>query len=1112
MNLYCLNDLMENMPEFRKICSLLLNNSKSKTVISLPGTAYSIFTASIYDVIRSPVLFVSAHPESAKRSYEQMKLWVAAENCIRYFPEVDLLSSTMSIDPQVNSERLRILSQLLDWHPGSRDSQVTPFVVASALSLANRSITSNDLISGRLDVYKGLEIKQPVLLEKLQSIGYEYDQVVEVPGTFVKRGGIVDIFPADREQPVRVEFLGDEVESIREYDSRTQRSLSHLPSVIIYPAKELAAAGNANLLDYLPHNAILILDDSTQIQAEVERIEEQSAGLKTKDEYEVNSAEQLTYFGWKEIADKLVRLDHIVELNEWSADAALAGAEMRMPIEAAPNYAVRFTALMDNLPDLRADNNRVLIASMQADRVRELLLEHGLDVYPIKSLEEVPPEGALTLLQGSVNGGWRIEGEMLFLTDLELFGIIKQRSSVKPRPVRHHWFLNDIGIGDLVVHVEHGIGRFAGVTRKVSAGVEREYLILEYAGQDTLYVPVEQVDRVSLYIGGGERTPALSRLGSQEWNRSRQKVKESVVNIAGELIELYAGREVGCGVAFSPDTLWQKELEASFPYAETIDQLAAVDAVKSDMESSRPMDRLVCGDVGYGKTEIAIRAAFKAVMNGKQVAVLVPTTILAQQHMDTFKYRLKAFPIQVEMLSRFCSHKEQTEVIGRLGEGTVDICIGTHRLLQKDVVFKDLGLAIIDEEQRFGVVHKEYFKKMRKTVDVLTLSATPIPRTMHMALSGIRDLSTIETPPENRLPIMTYMGEFQNRMVREAVLREMERDGQVFIVHNRVHSIDSLADKIGDLIPEAKIAVAHGQMNEEKLEKVMADFVAGISNVLVTTTIIESGLDMPNVNTIVVDNADKLGLTQLYQLRGRVGRGANVAYAYFLFNSGKSLTDQARERLKTIARATELGAGFAIAMKDLEIRGAGNLLGVEQSGNIAAVGFNYYCQMLAEAVEELKAKRAGQSANQRNEVPPISIDLKIPVFIPEWYIGDTRTRFNIYQRLAKTREMEGVNIISDEIHDRFGEPPDECANLLYMVELRCLALRAEVESVFRNDDQIMISVSEHAAIPERFTAVVRGRGIKVGNRQIHIDIKAFSDQWKERLKWLLDELVKSRSE
>jgi transcription-repair coupling factor (superfamily II helicase) len=1107
MNLHYLNELIRKQPEFARIFSALRGKGEQRAALRLPEQAYGVLTASVSEAVKSPVLFLSAHPEAAKRRYEQIKLWLPDEQNILYFPEVDVLATSGAGDPLIISERLKILSLLSSCSVGERENWRPPVIVACSLSLMSKSVSKKDFSSICFEVKKGDRVRQSDLLEKLQSIGYERDEIIEIPGTFGKRGGIVDVFPAGREIPLRVEFFGDEIDSIREYDPRTQRSTEQISSSSIAPAREMSSTSDANILDYLPQNAVLIVDDLSQVEAEIQRIEGQIAGLRASNDPQMDACEAgPVYFTWPQIADKLANWTRTVELNSWDTSTARDPESINLPIEHAPNFAARFPALMESLQELRGEYNRVVIVSLQADRIRELLHDQGLDVFPLPSLGRLPPEASLTLVQGAVDGGWRIRGQVLLLTDLELFGIVKQRRSAKARPVRHHWFLNDITIGDLVVHVEHGIGRFAGVTRKTSSGVEREYLVLEYSGGDTLYVPVEQVDRVSLYIGGGERTPALSRLGSQEWNRARQKVKESVENIAGELIELYAGREAGVGLSFSPDTMWQKELEASFPYMETTDQLEALKEVKSDMESNKPMDRLVCGDVGYGKTEIAVRAAFKAVMDGKQVAILVPTTILAQQHINTFRERLKAFPVRVDVLSRFCSQKEQVEVIRKLSEGTVDICIGTHRLLQKDVVFKDLGLAIIDEEQRFGVGHKEHFKKMRNTVDVLTLSATPIPRTMHMALSGIRDLSTIETPPENRLPVITHVGEFNGRLVREAILREMERDGQVFVVHNRVQSIGSVAVKITNLVPEAKISTAHGQMEEGKLEKVMGDFMEGGSNVLVTTTIIESGLDMPNVNTLIVDDSERLGLTQLYQLRGRVGRGANVAYAYFLFDSGKRLTDHARERLKTISHATELGAGFAIAMKDLEIRGAGNLLGLEQSGNIATVGFNYYCQMLAEAVEEIRANRDGHPVQKKAIEPAVSIDLKIPAFIPEHYIEDTRTRFSIYQRLAKLSDQGSLNGIRTEMVDRFGEFPEEVTNLLFIVELRYLAAHSRVESVFTNNNQITVSLGDGDLAGRQLARIPTGKGLHLGNRQIRIDLDSPKVDWRVLLRQVLDQM------
>ncbi len=1060
--------------------------------------------AAIYGRFDRTVLFVTAHAEAARRRFEQIKLWLPDTVAPLFFPEAGLLGNGSPDDPVINSERIKVISLLAGCNSADESQQSSSFIMCCAAALISRSVGRDRYKSGCIRIKNGMNMNQSTLLEMLQSAGYKYEDVVEIPGTFSKRGGIVDVYPCGHDSPARIEFFGNEIESLRLYDARSQLSMEKVPVLFIPPSEEMSNDGTANLLDYLPDEAILLLDDVQQIESEVERIR---AEFSSPDQSAAGeSGRAAGGFEWEEIENKIRGRGRVVEFSRWDEAAVRDEQHYRLPIRGAPDFSAKFTAFLDRLLELRRESGRVLIVSQQAERIRELLQERDIGIDVLKTLEGLPASNSIVLLQGSLDGGWQLDNELLLLTDAELFGNIKRRRFAKTRPVRHHLFLNDINIGDAVVHVEHGIGRFAGTVRKVSVGVEREYLMLEYACGDMLYVPVDQVDRVSLYIGGSERTPSLSRLGSQEWIRTQQRVKESVANIAGELIELYAGRTAGGGIAFSRDTLWQKELEASFPYVETPDQMEAIEAVKADMESARPMDRLVCGDVGYGKTEIALRAAFKAVMDSKQVAIMVPTTILAQQHMSTFSDRLKPFPVKVAVLSRFCSAREQADVIAGLAEGSIDICIGTHRMLQKDVRFKDLGLVIIDEEQRFGVVHKEHFKKMRQSVDVLTLSATPIPRTMHMALSGIRDMSTIETPPESRLPVITHVGEYNSRLVREALLRELERDGQAFLVHNRVHSINELASKVAELAPEARISVAHGQMEEDKLEDIMSEFMLGKSDVLVTTTIIESGLDMPNVNTLIVDNADKMGLTQLYQLRGRVGRGANSAYAYFLFDSGKSLTDQAIERLKVIARATELGAGYAIAMKDLEIRGAGNLLGVEQSGNIATVGFSYYCQLLEEAVEEIKARREGRTLPKRVEPASVTIDLKIPAFIPDHYIENTRTRFNIYHRLAGMVTAQEVCDISEELIDRFGDMPEEVTNLLYVVELRQAAVAAGVESIVRDGENVTVSCGDRDIKNADKIIAFGNRAVRRGNRQIKIDTEIAGHSWMKLLKELVLQL------
>jgi transcription-repair coupling factor (superfamily II helicase) len=595
--------------------------------------------------------------------------------------------------------------------------------------------------------------------------------------------------------------------------------------------------------------------------------------------------------------------------------------------------------------------------------------------------------------------------------------------------------------------------------------------------------------------------PSPTRLGSGDWQRAKAKVKRAVLALARELLTLYAAREVLPGHAFPQDTAWQMELEASFPYVETSDQLAAIAAVKTDMQTARPMDRLICGDVGYGKTEVAIRAAFKAAMEGKQVCVLVPTTVLAQQHFQTFGERLAAFPITVDVLSRFRSDQEQKAIVESLSEGRIDIIIGTHRLLQKDVSLKDLGLLVIDEEQRFGVAHKEHFKKLRREVDVLTLSATPIPRTLYMALGEIRDMSTMETPPEDRLPIKTYVSQFDDRLVHEAIVREIERGGQVYFVHNRVHNIDMISEKVRDIVPEARVSVGHGQMDEKQLAHVMEDFVAGRTDVLVCTTIIESGLDIPNVNTILINQADRLGLAQLYQLRGRVGRGAHRAYAYLLYDRRARLTETAKQRLQAIFEATELGAGFQIAMRDLEIRGAGNLLGPEQSGFMAAVGFDLYVKLLAGAVERLRALVRGETPPPERDIGGLSIELPLSAHLPPAYVPDINLRLALYQRLSAAADPQQVSEIGREMVDRFGEPPPVARNLLYIAALRTLASEAGVQSIVNEEGVAVVRMQEDQLLPREQLEALVPRGVNLGRSMMRIDL---GNGWRERLRRTLE--------
>ena len=1141
-----LNLAME-MPAYRRLIETL-KQPGSSTTISLLDAARPYIIAALYRELGLPVLVITAQPEHSKKLQEQISTWSNIQ--ARLLPEAGALPyQRIASDISTMLDRIQVLSILAN----PELNKEPPLIIASAPALMQRLITLSRFKSAWHRLETGMDIEPLSLLSRWQAIGYRMESAVELPGSVSHRGGIVDIYPPTSELPARLEFFGNTIDSIRLFDPLSQRSLKAIPEIDIGTATELLvvspddkaelegvirgidytdckdevrqrfqqelavlienrAADNAefyaslfnqgSILDYLPQPSLIILDEPAAIRGVVESVDAEASQLLSdkleKGELPRNLPQP--YFSWGELEPKLNGQRHLA-LTSWQTERDKVG--QRLNFTPVASYAGRLPLFISKARQLLKQQHRLILVSHQAGRLAELLAEEDIIAIPVTGVERVPPPGSLTLVPGLLAQGWVMNGNSHLFTDNEIFGFIKQRRLVKKRPAFHQTTLVDITPGDYVVHVEHGIARFAGVTTISSNGIEREYMLLQYAAGDRLYVPVDQIDRVNRYVGAGERAPLLSRLGTQEWTRSKQKARESAEGVARELLALYAARQVVDGLAFSPDTVWQQELEASFPYVETPDQIIVQEQVKADMERARPMDRLVCGDVGYGKTEIALRAAFKAVMDYRQVAVLVPTTVLAQQHFFTFSQRLAAFPLRVEMLSRFKSAKEQQTILDGLADGTVDICIGTHRLLQKDVVFKDLGLLIIDEEQRFGVSHKEHFKKMRREVDVLTLSATPIPRTLHMSLVGVRDMSVMETPPGERLPIKTYVSEYDDRLVREAILRELERNGQVFFVHNRVRSIAYIADKLRRLVPEASIAVAHGQMAEGELERVMAEFTRGDIDVLVCTTIIESGLDIPNANTLIVNQADRFGLTQLYQLRGRVGRGANLAYAYFPYDKGKRLTEDAGKRLRTIFEATELGAGFGIAMKDLEIRGAGSLLGTKQSGHITAVGFNLYTRLLGEAVEELKAEQAGQPLDKTRRLPSPTIALPLTAYIPEDYVTDVNSRLSLYQRLAEIKNTEQIEVLAYDFKDRFGALPRQVENLLYAVRIKLLAAKAGVESIATEDSQIVLRLFDGMRFDKQKLEPILRDGIKFGVTQLRLEYKKLGNKWRDVLEEVL---------
>ncbi|MFC1967779.1 transcription-repair coupling factor [Chloroflexota bacterium] len=1151
MNLSSLLPIIEEMPAYHPLVRGL-EGQRGRHRVTVPDAAKPYLLAALFQELRRPLLVITPQPEDSRKLYDQLLSWCPSPAHVQLFPEPDALPyERLNSDLSTVRERLRTLSDL------SRGGQAF-LIVASASALVRKTIPYSDFISACQEVRQGERGDPLHLLTQCHAIGYETENAVEVPGTIARRGGIIDLYPPNLDLPARIEFFGDEIESLRLFDTNSQRSTQSVPSITITPAREflLPERGDQRRLtrllslldfsgcpaavrerieeeitmllegqwlpghdfyaplfntgtvfDYVPSTSLLILDEPADIEIAVERLDEQAAEMRKEQEErgELPLNFPRSYITWAQLSQRMEEVGQCLTLERWP----LGGEEQPLTFSAPPGYGGRLQILLKEAREMLRKRQRLLVISHQASRLSELFAEQDIFAPPLPRIEQPPLPGSVALIQGSLAEGWVMTGgdsPVVLLTDNEIFGFVKQRRLAKRRPVHIQAFLSELSLGDYVVHIEHGIARFAGMTRMHIDNTEREHLILQYAAGDKLYLPSDQIDRVSRYIGPRDAPPALTRLGGREWARTKQRVRESAESIAGELLDLYAAREVIPGIAFPPDMVWQQELEASFPYIETPDQLETIMQVKEDMERPRPMDRLICGDVGYGKTEVALRAAFKAVLDGVQVAMVVPTTVLAQQHFATFSGRLAAFPVRVEMLSRFRSEKDQLAVLEGLTQGTVDICIGTHRLLQQDVFIKNLGLVIIDEEQRFGVAHKERLKQMRREVDVLTLTATPIPRTLHMSLAGVRDMSTIETPPEERLPIKTYVAEYDERLIREAILRELERNGQVFFVHNRVQTISALASKLAATVPEARIAVAHGQMPGEQLERVMMDFAAGEDDVLMCTTIIESGLDMPNVNTLIVNDSDKMGLTQLYQLRGRVGRGVNRAYAYFLFDRGKRLTEKAQKRLKTIFEATELGAGFRVAMKDLEIRGAGNLLGVEQSGHIGAVGFDLYCRLLAEAVEELRSKQQPEEAREKTFPPSATtIDLPLVAHMPEDYVSDLSTRLALYQRMARLESVEEIDGMIDELSDRFGPLPLPVENLFYVVKMKILAAGAEVQTVSTEGGQITLRLRGDKRL-DRSLEFGYGDEVKVGTSQVRLNIKRLGSKWPQVLEEVLNNM------
>ena len=1096
------------------------------SVAGLEGSAPAYLLSRLITEQGPPLLVVTADQESADELCRELRFFARHPEGVLPFPGWDVTPfDAASPHPDIVGERLNALVRLMD---GGARAVVLP--LGSALQ---RVIPRETLGEVCQYLVAGEELERETLIEKLVKLGYSHVPIVEDRGSFSVRGGILDIFPPDLGKPVRIEFFGDLVETMRLFDPVSQRSLEPLPELVLLPSREVILSDRVlkeftprlkrrcdhlgigadrrrelleqlqqaiyppgidflqplfhpdleTVLDYAGPEAIRVLHDPAALAEAGERFQEELAAAlaraELRDAVVCDPAELFLAPGELErllASGRRLELPRLEIAGEGGETLRLkSSANSDLKLEATPEGDRVLAPLTEKMVHWIAAGNRVLIPCHQAGQARRLyeLLSHYR--LPLEMSQEgfagaaARPPGRIEILIGDISRGFRLEAERLVLVaEEEIFGKrVKRRGLSEARKQQLLTSLAELKPGDHMVHIDFGVALYRGLEHLSLTGLEGDFLLLEYAGGDKLYLPVDRINLVQRYVGAEGIQPKLDRLGAAGWEKAKAKARSEVQEMAAELLKIHAAREVQQGHRFSPADDMYRAFEASFAFEETPDQAAAIDQVIADMESPRPMDRLVCGDVGYGKTEVAMRAAFKAALDGKQVAILVPTTVLAQQHAESFAARLKEYPVRVEMLSRFRTPQQQREILAGVKKGEVDIVIGTHRLLQKDVVFKDLGLLIVDEEQRFGVAHKERLKQFRAVVDILTLTATPIPRTLYMSLMGIRDLSIIDTAPVDRLAIKTYVSRSSDELIREAVLRELRRGGQVFFVHNRVQTIGAMADELRRIVPEARIVVGHGQMAEKELERVMLSFMHGEANLLLCTTIIESGLDIPSANTLIVNRADTFGLSQLYQLRGRVGRSKSRAYAYLLIPGEGSLTSEARERLKIIQELTELGAGFRIATHDLEIRGAGDLLGARQSGDIVAVGYELYAELLDEAVRTLK----GEEMPERVEP---EIKLMIPAFIPEDYVRDPNQRLMIYKKLTQPADEAEIDDIRAELVDRFGALPMAALYLLEVMRIRVLLKRLLVKEIELAGNDLVLSFHERTPVsPDAITALLR---------------------------------------
>ena len=1130
-NLSHITDILATMPEYQKLIKQLNKKSFDISAQFLPE-GFIPFINLIISNLNYTKLVIVPDITTAEWIESELNHWNNTDYPILFLPEPE------TVPYEISDPRSRLTQQYLSHLSTIDTTQNFPVTIVLSLPTLLRKIIDPKIYKANTVTLKlNQELSMKAMTESWQNSGYERTNIVESLGSFCTRGGIIDIFPTSTKTPIRIELLGNQIESIRSFDPSTQISIEHLQSIIIPPAREIlpnfdsSVINNpenfsksnqtkiedhinsflsASILDYLPKSSLIIsINPSEQI----------SIGEKTKDRFEESKPTYYpdTIFSWNTIQKELYKYNKFINISTTTTSID----ELSIPVLQSPVFSSNINEFVDYVDIQSKEEKQIFIHTTSPNRIKSILQENlSISQKENDSSKLIINGQFVTILENSNTScpsGLIIKhsaNDIILLTDKEIFGrsYLQQKfpstsSNIKTEEGTRS--LTKFLEGDYVVHNDHGIAKFIGLGTPPSTNNPAEHVILEYANNDKLYVPLEYINRITAYVGMSDHSPSLSLLGGQQWEKSQQKVRESMESIASDLLQLYADRNLNTTDPIGSDSPWQSELEDSFPYTETSDQLLATEDVKKDMEQTTPMDRLICGDVGFGKTEIAIRAAFKAVMDNKQVAILVPTTILAEQHYTTFLERLAPYPITIESLSRLKSTKAQQNILTKIKSGQLDICIGTHRLVQKDVVFNNLGLVIIDEEQRFGVTHKEKLKQLKNNVHVLTLTATPIPRTLHLALSGIRDISKLRTPPEHLKPIKTYLVKSEkngsNNFLKEAIYRELDRQGQIFILHNQIPKIPVIFQQIQRLIPDAKIGIAHGQMDKDNLAKTMNAFSKKLIDILICTTIIESGLDIPNANTLVINNAETFGLSQLYQLRGRVGRSQRTGYCYLVTKDNTSISSIASKRINTIVNTTTIGSGFEIALRDLEIRGTGNILGLEQSGYIHSIGLNLYTELLYQTVSRTKEREKSQSIN----VMPLksTIKLNLSSYIPEDYIQDISIRIEIYQKIANINNNQSIKNLKLELKDRFGKLPIPLENMIYISILQIEAAKAEIKSIIQKNNTITIRI--YKPVIKKIENYLQKSNLPIlfKSNQIILDINQYNEnQWMQVLQEIIQKL------